>query len=83
MKSLMLFGGQIMKENERQTRAAVEKSFDGIGKVFKSSIRKRLHHHLHKGGARPSLTPTTSEVQSVPEYIGASKKEIKADLIAM
>ena len=47
MKSLMLFGGTIMKENERQGKLAMDASFEGLDKIFKSSLMKRVEHHFN------------------------------------
>lgn len=47
MKSLMLFGGTIMKENERQGKLAMDASFEGLDKIFKTSLMKRVEHHLN------------------------------------
>jgi len=42
MKSLMLMKGAIYKENEKQARKCMENSYEGVGKVLKQSIEKRL-----------------------------------------
>ena len=47
MKSLMLVKGAIVKENEKQARADMLNAFEGLGKVFKQSILKRLDHYLN------------------------------------
>ena len=71
MKSLMLIGGPILKENERQGRISLEAAFDGLDKIFKNSIMKRVEHHISdkdpiKENEKESVTAAPSEVPSLP-----------------
>ena len=69
MKSLMLMGGPILKENERQGRISIEAAFDGLDKVFKNSIMKRVEHHISDKEPikdKESVTAAPSEVPSLP-----------------
>ena len=65
MKSLMLFGGTIMKENERQGKLAMDASFEGLDKIFKTSLKKRVEHHLNVPEQMQEMpTLASSEAQS-------------------
>lgn len=57
MKTLMLVKGQIMKENERQARADVERAHEGLGKFMKQSIQKRLQHYINPVVNQQPTTP--------------------------
>lgn len=74
MKSLLLAKGQILKENERQARADVANGFDGLGKVLKQSIQKRLQHYTN-----PIVThePPTPEVMMLPGYRQSVNQSLK------
>ena len=55
IKSLFGVKSQLMKENERQGRADMVRSFEGLGKILKTSIYKRLEHHLNPAPVEPVL----------------------------
>jgi len=55
LKSLFGVEGKLKKENERQGVADMQRSFEGLGKVLKTSIYKRLEHYLNPAPAEAVL----------------------------
>ena len=67
MKSLLLLGGPILKENERQGRSSLEAAFKDLDKVFKNSLAKRVAHYIQdQEPAKEIETLATSEAPSLP-----------------
>ena len=68
MKSLMLFGGTIMSENERQGKIAMDASFAGLDSIFRKSLLQRLEHWLSSQDQlqeMPTL-PSSEALSSIP-----------------
>ena len=86
MKSLMLFGGTIMKENERQGKVAMDASFEGLDSIFRKSLLKRVEHWLCSQDQLQEMpTLASSEAQSsIPsDMLELNAQQIETKLIEM